>query len=251
MKLARPPAFTVHLLSQPLANVTLTPFQHKYCEGDRLSPASLTFTGSNWNTPQTVTVTGVDDAENDGDIAYRITFAAPTSSDALYAALVPASVTLTNLDNEIVHAPATPAQGGTVTQTDADGNAITVQVPANGVSSPVEIYITPLSAPQTPSNYSGTGQDFRVTVGTSQTYTFQQPLYITYHYTDAAMAGVNNENSLTLFRQVNSEWKPAACGTVTRDASTNTLRIPVCQAGTFSLFGVNDHHVYLPVIITP
>jgi len=243
-------SFTVHLLSQPLANVTLTPSSTDTGEGT-VSPASLTFTGSNWNTPQTVTVTGVDDAENDGDIAYRITFAAPTSSDALYAALVPASVTLTNLDNEIVHAPATPAQGGTVTQTDADGNAITVQVPANGVSSPVEIYITPLSAPQTPSNYSGTGQDFRVTVGTSQTYTFQQPVYITFHYTDAAMAGVNNENSLTLFRQVNSEWKPAACGTVTRDASTNTLRIPVCQAGTFSLFGVNEHHVYLPVIITP
>ena len=243
-------SFTVHLLSQPLANVTLTPSSTDTGEGT-VSPASLTFTGSNWNTPQTVTVTGVDDAENDGDIAYRITFAAPTSSDALYAALVPASVTLTNLDNEIVHAPATPAQGGTVTQTDADGNAITVLVPANGVSSPVEIYITPLSAPQTPSNYSGTGQDFRVTVGTSQTYTFQQPVYITFHYTDAAMAGVNNENSLTLFRQVNSEWKPAACGTVTRDASTNTLRIPVCQAGTFSLFGVNDHHVYLPVIITP
>ena len=35
-----------------------------------MSPASLTFTTANWNTAQTVTVTGVDDCLDDGDIAY-------------------------------------------------------------------------------------------------------------------------------------------------------------------------------------
>ena len=35
-----------------------------------MSPASLTFTAANWNTAQTVTVTGVDDSLDDGDIAY-------------------------------------------------------------------------------------------------------------------------------------------------------------------------------------
>ena len=37
---------------------------------------SLTFTPANWNTPQTVTVTGVDDAIDDGDVAYTIVTAA-------------------------------------------------------------------------------------------------------------------------------------------------------------------------------
>ena len=35
-------------------------------------PASLTFTAANWNVAQTVTVTGVDDALDDGNVAYTI-----------------------------------------------------------------------------------------------------------------------------------------------------------------------------------
>ena len=38
----------------------------------RSAPASLTFTTANWNVAQTVTVTGVDDAVDDGDVAYTI-----------------------------------------------------------------------------------------------------------------------------------------------------------------------------------
>ena len=37
-----------------------------------VSPASLTFTTANWNVAQTVTVTGVDDALVDGNVAYTI-----------------------------------------------------------------------------------------------------------------------------------------------------------------------------------
>ena len=40
--------------------------------------------GANWNTPQTVTVTGVDDVLDDGDVAYTIVTAAATSADANY-----------------------------------------------------------------------------------------------------------------------------------------------------------------------
>ena len=35
-----------------------------------VSPAALTFTAANWNTAQTVTVTGVNDFLDDGDMAY-------------------------------------------------------------------------------------------------------------------------------------------------------------------------------------
>ena len=53
-----------------------------------VSPASLTFTAANWNTAQTVTVTGVDDAVDDGAIrAYTIVTAAATSGDADYSGL--------------------------------------------------------------------------------------------------------------------------------------------------------------------
>src|SRR5439155_448535 len=63
--------FTVALNSQPTANVSIGLASSDLTEGT-VAPASLTFTAANWNTPQTVTVTGVDDAIADGNIAYTI-----------------------------------------------------------------------------------------------------------------------------------------------------------------------------------
>ena len=48
---------------------------------------------------QTVTVTGVDDALVDGDVAYTIATTV-TSGDAIYAAINPADVAVTNTDND-------------------------------------------------------------------------------------------------------------------------------------------------------
>ena len=57
--------FTVVLASEPTANVTVGLSSSDTTEGT-VSPASLTFTTANWNTAQTVTVTGVDDASTTG-----------------------------------------------------------------------------------------------------------------------------------------------------------------------------------------
>ena len=64
-------SFTVVLASQPSGDVLITFSGVDSTEGT-LSSTSLTFTPSNWNTPQSVTVTGVDDALIDGDITYTI-----------------------------------------------------------------------------------------------------------------------------------------------------------------------------------
>ena len=53
--------FSVRLATQPTANVTIALSSGDTTEGS-VGPASLTFTPANWNTAQTVTVTGVDDA---------------------------------------------------------------------------------------------------------------------------------------------------------------------------------------------
>src|SRR5690606_23283317 len=60
----------------------------------------------NWNVPRTVTVTGVDDALVDGDIAYSI-ITSVTSADADYAAINPADVSVVNLDNDEPSSPPT------------------------------------------------------------------------------------------------------------------------------------------------
>ena len=63
------------LNTQPTADVTIALSSSDTTEGT-VGPASLTFTTANWNVAQTVTVTGVDDALVDGDVAYTIVTAA-------------------------------------------------------------------------------------------------------------------------------------------------------------------------------
>ena len=65
-----------------------------------MSPASLTFTTANWNTAQTVTVTGVDDPIVDGSKGYTVVTAAATSSDGNYNGLNPSDVSATTTDND-------------------------------------------------------------------------------------------------------------------------------------------------------
>jgi len=68
-----------------------------------LNPASLTFTPSNWNTYQTVTVTGNDDdLINDGDRSYQIYVANVKTDDTFYAAtsLAKPVISCTNRDND-------------------------------------------------------------------------------------------------------------------------------------------------------
>src|SRR5438046_383594 len=54
--------FSVVLNSQPTADVVIPVVSSNAGEG-AVAPASLTFTAANWNSPQAVTVTGVDRQE--------------------------------------------------------------------------------------------------------------------------------------------------------------------------------------------
>ena len=115
--------FTVVLDAQPTADVTVGLSSSDATEGTVL-PASLTFTSANWNTPQTVTVTGVNDDLDDGDIAYSIVTAAATSADGNYNGINAADVSVTNTDNDAsgitvstISGPTTTEAGGTATFT--------------------------------------------------------------------------------------------------------------------------------------
>jgi hypothetical protein len=92
--------FTVVLTSEPTANVTIPVSSSDTTEGT-VSPSSLVFTDANWDTAQTVTITGVNDGAVDGDVSYTIVLGAATSADAGYNGINPADVTLTNTDNDV------------------------------------------------------------------------------------------------------------------------------------------------------
>ncbi|NTV15595.1 MAG: hypothetical protein HGA96_16985, partial [Desulfobulbaceae bacterium] len=89
--------FTVALGSQPTGDVTIAVSSSNTDEGV-VSPTSLTFTSGDWDTPQTVTVTGVSDSSEDGNQAYTIVLGAATSADSNYSALNPDDVNVTNVD---------------------------------------------------------------------------------------------------------------------------------------------------------
>ncbi len=90
--------FSVVLTSLPTADVTINFASDTATEGSTLV-TSVTFTSADWETPQTVTVIGQDDAVVDGDVAYTIVTSV-TSGDSNYAALNPADVTVTNRDDD-------------------------------------------------------------------------------------------------------------------------------------------------------
>lgn len=92
-------SFTIVLNTQPTGNVTIGLSCSDTTEG-AVSPPSVTFTTGDWNTPQTVTVTGVDDWVDDGTINYTIISAAATSSDSAYNGLNAADVSVSNTDDD-------------------------------------------------------------------------------------------------------------------------------------------------------
>jgi len=111
--------FTVRLNSQPLYPVTISLNSSDTTEGTVSAP-SLTFASSDWSTVQTVTVTGVDDALVDGNVAYTIVTAA-TSSDPAYNAIAVADVSVTNTDNDTAGVIVNPTSG--LVTTEAGGTA--------------------------------------------------------------------------------------------------------------------------------
>ncbi len=87
------------LATRPRGDVTIPLSVSKPGEA-QISVGSLTFTTANWDTPQTVTVTGLDDGVNDGAQAYNLVLGAITSTDSRYAGLDPADVALSNADDD-------------------------------------------------------------------------------------------------------------------------------------------------------
>lgn len=108
-------SFNVVLDSQPIADVTIPVSTSNTNEGT-VNKASLLFTSANWSTPQTVTVTGVDDSIDDGNIAYTVVLGAATSADAAYNGRNPADASLTNQDNDTAGVTVSPPSGTSTTE---------------------------------------------------------------------------------------------------------------------------------------
>ena len=126
--------FTAALLTQPTDPVTVAIISSNQSEGT-VSPDSLTFTADNWQTAQTVTVTGQNDNIDDNDQSYRIELV--TSSDDTNYNNTSRTITATNTDDDdaptaitLTATPATITEAGgtqaiTITATFEGGIAVT------------------------------------------------------------------------------------------------------------------------------
>ena len=65
----------------------------------RVEPSSLVFTVQNWETAQTVTVTGLDDDVDDGDVDWKVRLD-PSSGDVNYDGLEHVDVDVSTTDND-------------------------------------------------------------------------------------------------------------------------------------------------------
>ncbi|WP_448572538.1 choice-of-anchor L domain-containing protein [Trichothermofontia sp.] len=90
-------SFSAVLIYPPTANVQFNLSSSDPTEGVA-SPTTLTFTPTNWNVPQTVTVTGVPDGIPDGDVFYTILTGNTISDDPFYQDKNPADVSVVNRD---------------------------------------------------------------------------------------------------------------------------------------------------------
>ncbi len=92
--------YTVVLNSAPTANVMIA-VAGAPDTAATVSTASLTFTTANWDTAQTVTITGVNDSmDNPGDRRTATVTHMPTSTDTSYNIVTIASVTVTVTDDD-------------------------------------------------------------------------------------------------------------------------------------------------------
>ena len=149
--------YTVVLTGEPTANVTITP-----TPGSQLtvSPASLTFTTSNWNVPQTLTVTAIDDAIAQGTRIQTITNAA-SSADPGYNGIAIAAVTATITDNDTAGVNITESGSSTaVTEggaTDTYTAVLTSEPTGNVTITPApgsQLTVSPASLTFTTSNWN-------------------------------------------------------------------------------------------------
>jgi hypothetical protein len=102
--------FTVVLDTAPTGDVTIA-LTSTDTANVTTDPAQVVFTSSNWNTAQTVTVTGHDDIYQDGVQIVQIKTAPATSTDAAYNGLDAEDVVVENVDTHTAGITVTPTTG--------------------------------------------------------------------------------------------------------------------------------------------
>lgn len=124
LALASPPSSNVTVSISPALNTAVPPVGQVVTD-----LSTVTFTPANWNTPQTITVSAVNDAAVEGDVTTLINHTLQ-SADKAYAGLRSSPVVVTVNDNDLLPLTITHNDGYTAV---AEGGAALPTSVANGV----------------------------------------------------------------------------------------------------------------------
>ncbi|MCB0820418.1 MAG: T9SS type A sorting domain-containing protein, partial [Bacteroidetes bacterium] len=89
----------VSLATAPSSAVSIEISSSDETEGT-VSTQVINFTSGTWNVPVSVIISGEDDAADDGNVNYSVTFSSAGSADATYSTLSNHVLTFTNLDDD-------------------------------------------------------------------------------------------------------------------------------------------------------
>jgi len=251
VSLAAPPATGI--------TVTVTANSQNPNEGIVRTPNTVSFTNATWNTPQTITIDGQDDAVIDGNVLYDVTWAistTPAPNNNPYNNATHAPLKVTNLDNDMV-APTVTVSAATPLITDenlstasftvvldsAPGSDVTIAAASSnaleGTVSPAAVTFTSgaNSNWQIPQTFIVTGQDDTRADGD---VTYSIAFTVSGAQTPASLSAVNRDNeqpSVTVSSSANQtseagasvdiqlhlDVQPAINSTITIDANSDNL----------------------------
>lgn len=129
--------FTAVLMSPPTSNVVLSVISSDQTEAT-VSPATLTFTPLNWNVAQVITVTGANDALDDGDIVSNVVVRViDAQSDDAFDPLFDQALSVTTHDDDSSGFTITPTNGGTTVTESGTTDSFTVVLTSQPTSNVV------------------------------------------------------------------------------------------------------------------
>jgi hypothetical protein len=132
--------FSIYLGSRPTSDVTIYVDSTDLTEGT-VSSEPIYFTPEAWDASaaQTITVTGIDDSERDGNVEFFIEMST-YSSDSRYSDLAPTRVSVVNTDNDVRHGG---GGGGGGSRPTSGGSTSTSSTPSGSVLGTTDVSFEP------------------------------------------------------------------------------------------------------------
>lgn len=143
-----------------------------------------------------------------------------------------------------------PGQAATMSYTDPSGGKVTVQIPAGAVDQPTTFVYDNQATPSQAVSFQFAGRSFTLTAFRNNSaldgLTFLQPVTLIIEYTDADVAGFDEDTLLLFFYDENTGiWSQEGITVVTRDPASNRITLQITHLTEFALGALGPIHLPL------